>query len=146
MSIERDSARQMWWHIQQNSPFVLFIGLLITVVLLGLAINHLSSILFEWLWPEDQTGWQVLQAIVTSVVIIVLTGAGIYLVREMVTKETVDFDVLVPYIVGPRDVEIRYLERYHPTRLAAAPLALAFRRGVSVLRGRQPRKIVGGGP
>ena len=128
MSIERDSARQMWRNIQQNSPFVLFIGLLITAVLLGLAVNYLSSILFEWLWPEDQIGWQWLQAIVALVVIVVSTVAGIYLVQEMVTEETVDLDVLLPYVIGPRDVNIPYLERYHPTRLAAAPLALSFRR------------------
>jgi len=128
MSIERDSARQIWRHIQQNSPFVLFIGLLITAVFLGLAVNYLSNILFEWLWPEGGTSWQVLQAIVSLVVIIVSIGAGIYLVQEMLTEETVDFDVLLPYVIGPSDVEIRYVGRYHPTRLAAAPLALAFRR------------------
>ena len=128
MSIERDSAREMWWNIQQNSPFVLFIGLLITAVLLGLTVNYLSSILFEWLWPEDQIGWQWLQAVVALVVIIVSTGAGIYFVQEMLTEETVDFDVLLPFVIGPRDVEVRYIKRYHPTRLIAAPLALAFRR------------------
>jgi hypothetical protein len=128
MSIERDSARQMWRHIQQNSPFVLFIGLLITAVLLGLAVNYLSNILFEWLWPEGQIGWQVLQAILTLVVIVASAGAGIYLVQEMLTEETVDFDVLLPYVISPSDVTIPYIERYHPTRLAAAPLALAFRR------------------
>ncbi len=118
----------MWRSVQQNSPFVLFIGLLITAVFLGLAVNYLSSILFEWLWPEDQIGWQWLQAIVALVVIVVSTGAGIYFVQEMVTEETVDFEVLVPFVIAPRDVKIPYLERYHPTRLAAAPLALAFRR------------------
>jgi len=128
MSIERDSARQMWRHIQQNSPFVLFIGLLITAVLLGLAVNYLSSILFEWFWPEDQIGLQWLQAITALVVIVVSIGAGIYLVQEMLTEETVDFDVLLLYVIGPRGVKIPYVERYHPTRLAGAPLALAFRR------------------
>jgi len=128
MSIERDSARQIWRDIQQNSPFVLFIGLLITAVFLGLAVNYLSSILFEWLWLEDQVGWRMFQVIVTLVVIIVSTVAGIYLVQEMVTEESVEFDVLLPFVIGPRDVNIPYLERYHPTRLAATPLALAFRR------------------
>jgi len=128
MSIERDSARQMWRHIQQNSPFVLFIGLLITAVFLGLAVNYLSSILFEWLWPEDQIGWQVFQAIVTLVVIIASAGVGVYFVQEMLTEETVDFDVLLPYVIGASAVNVPYVERYHPTRLAAAPLALAFRR------------------
>lgn len=128
MSIQRDSARQTWQHIQQNSPFVLFVGVLISAVLLGLAVNYLSNILFEWLWSPDRIGWQVLQAAITLGIIGLLTVAGIYLVREQVTEDTVDFDVLVPYIVGPRDVDIRYLERYHPTRLAAAPLARAFRR------------------
>jgi hypothetical protein len=102
--------------------------LLITAVLLGLAVNYLSSILFDWLWPDDRIGWQVIQAIVTLAVIVASAGAGIYLLQEMLTEETVDFDVLLPYVIGPRDVKIPYVERYHPTRLAAAPLALAFRR------------------
>ncbi|HIC96036.1 TPA: hypothetical protein EYP12_05355 [Candidatus Bipolaricaulota bacterium] len=118
----------MWQRIQQNSPFVVFIGLLITAVFLGLAVNYLSNILFEWLWLEGQIGWQIVQAIVASVVIIASTGAGIYLVREMLTEEIMNFNVLLPYIIGPSGVRIPYIERYHPMRLAAAPLALAFRR------------------
>ena len=128
MSIKRGSAQEMWQRIQRNSPFVVFIGLLITAVFLGLAVNYLSNILFEWLWPESRSNWQVLQAIIALAVIIASTGAGIYLVRETLTEETVDFDVLLPYVIGSRGIKIPYVERYHPTRLAAAPLALAFRR------------------
>ena len=78
MSIERDSARRIWQHIQQNSPFVLFIGLLISAVLLGLAVNYFSSILFEWLWLEGRIGWQLFQAVATLVAIAALTAIAIY--------------------------------------------------------------------